>query len=84
MTTDEALDLSTHTPVTDERVKKQKPLQRLILRPEVGALIGAIAILIFFIIVAFTAFDSGNFEPLLPMGVSGVTGAAARWQYRLL
>ena len=36
-----------------------------------------IAILIFFIIVAFTAFDSGNFEPLLPMGVSGVTGAAA-------
>ena len=48
MTTDEALDLSTHTPVTDERVKKQKPLQRLILRPEVGALIGAIAILIFF------------------------------------
>ena len=36
-----------------------------------------IAILVFFIIVAFTAFDSGNFAPLLPMGVSGVTGAAA-------
>ncbi|KXP06558.1 ABC transporter permease [Tsukamurella pseudospumae] len=52
MTTDEALDLSTHAPVTDERVKKQKPLQRLILRPEVGALIGAIAIVIFFLIVA--------------------------------
>lgn len=36
-----------------------------------------IAILIFFVIVAFTAFDSGNFEPLLPMGIAGVSGAAS-------
>ncbi|GAA1406709.1 amino acid transporter [Glutamicibacter uratoxydans] len=36
-----------------------------------------IAILIFFVIVAFTAFDSGNFEPLMPMGIAGVSGAAS-------
>lgn len=36
-----------------------------------------IAILVFFVIVAFTAFDSGNFEPLLPMGIAGVSGAAS-------
>ncbi|WP_019203994.1 ABC transporter permease [Tsukamurella sp. 1534] len=52
MSTDEALDLSTHKPVTDERVKAQKPMQRLIIRPEVGALIGAIVIFAFFLVVA--------------------------------
>ncbi|WP_413468026.1 amino acid permease [Glutamicibacter sp. JL.03c] len=36
-----------------------------------------IAILVFFVIVAFTAFDAGNFAPLLPMGAAGVTGAAS-------
>ncbi len=36
-----------------------------------------IAILVFFVIVAFTVFDSGNFEPLLPMGIAGVSGAAS-------
>ena len=36
-----------------------------------------IAILIFFVVVAFTAFDSGNFEPLMPMGIAGVSGAAS-------
>ncbi|MBF6670560.1 amino acid permease [Glutamicibacter halophytocola] len=36
-----------------------------------------IAILIFFVIVAFTAFNAGNFAPLLPMGAAGVTGAAS-------
>lgn len=34
-------------------------------------------ILIFFSIVAFTAFDAGHFEPLLPMGAAGVTAAAS-------
>lgn len=52
MSTQADLDLSTHKPVTDERVKRQKPLQRLLLRPEIGALFGAIAIFIFFLIVA--------------------------------
>lgn len=36
-----------------------------------------IAILLFFVIVAFTAFNAGNFAPLLPMGAAGVTGAAS-------
>ena len=44
--------LSEHTVITDERVKKQKPLQRLLIRPEVGALFGAVAIFVFFCIVA--------------------------------
>lgn len=34
-------------------------------------------ILIFFSIVAFSAFNAGNFEPLLPMGAAGVTAAAS-------
>lgn len=36
-----------------------------------------IAILLMFTVIAFTAFDAGNFEPLLPMGIAGMTGAAA-------
>ncbi|MBY6410122.1 ABC transporter permease [Rhodococcus sp. BP-252] len=52
MSTQADLDLSKHTVVTDERVKKQKPLQRLLVRPEIGALFGAIAIFVFFCIVA--------------------------------
>ncbi|ADG77988.1 Inner-membrane translocator OS=Tsukamurella paurometabola (strain ATCC 8368 / DSM / CCUG 35730/ CIP 100753 / JCM 10117 / KCTC 9821 / NBRC 16120 / NCIMB 702349 / NCTC 13040) OX=521096 GN=Tpau_1359 PE=4 SV=1 [Tsukamurella paurometabola] len=52
MTTDQEVDAAGSAPVTDERVKKQKALQRLIVRPEVGALIGAIAIFVFFLVVA--------------------------------
>lgn len=37
-----------------------------------------IVILLFFCAVAFTAFDAGNFEPLLPMGTAGVSAAASR------
>lgn len=36
-----------------------------------------IAILVSFVVVAFTAFNAGNFAPLLPMGAAGVTGAAS-------
>jgi simple sugar transport system permease protein len=52
MTTQADLDLGTHKVVTDERVKEQNRLQRLLIRPEMGALIGAVAIFIFFAIVA--------------------------------
>ncbi|MGU3431642.1 ABC transporter permease [Actinomycetes bacterium M1A6_2h] len=52
MVTQADLDLSKHTVVTDERVKKQKPFQRLLIRPEIGALFGAIIIFVFFAIVA--------------------------------
>ncbi|HCS56312.1 MAG TPA: ABC transporter permease [Gordonia polyisoprenivorans] len=52
MSTRTDLDLSTHTVVTDERIKRRKPLQRVLVRPEIGALVGAIAIFVFFCIVA--------------------------------
>jgi simple sugar transport system permease protein len=52
MSTQTDLDLSTHKVVHDERVKEQNRLQRLLIRPEMGALVGAIAIFIFFAIVA--------------------------------
>ncbi|MDN3479528.1 amino acid permease [Curtobacterium sp. APC 4022] len=37
-----------------------------------------IALLVFFVIVAFSAFRIGNFEPLAPMGAAGVSAAASR------
>lgn len=40
--------------------------------------IGKVVILLFFSAVAFTAFDAGNFEPLLPMGAAGVSAAASQ------
>src|ERR1700716_4631692 len=52
MTTQADLDLGSHKVVTDERVKEQNRVQRLLIRPEMGALIGAVAIFIFFAIVA--------------------------------
>jgi APA family basic amino acid/polyamine antiporter len=36
-----------------------------------------LGVLILFIIVAFTAFDGGNFTPFAPFGVAGVTMAAS-------
>ena len=35
-----------------------------------------IGILIFFCVIAFTAFDSGNLQPFMPLGFSGVAAAA--------
>jgi len=37
-----------------------------------------IAVLVFFVVIAFSAFHSGNFSPLLPMGTAGVSAAASR------
>ncbi|XAS68039.1 amino acid permease [Micrococcaceae bacterium Sec5.7] len=37
-----------------------------------------VGILLFFCAVAFTVFNSGNFEPLMPMGAAGVSAAASR------
>jgi len=51
MSTETEVDL-THKVVRDERVKEQNRLQRLLIRPEMGSLVGAIAIFIFFAIVA--------------------------------
>jgi simple sugar transport system permease protein len=52
MSTQADLDLGTHKVVTDERVKEQNRLQRLLIRPEMGAFVGAIGIFIFFAVVA--------------------------------
>ncbi|MGH3641872.1 MAG: ABC transporter permease [Mycobacterium sp.] len=52
MTTKAGLDLETHEVVRDERVKEQNRLQRILIRPEMGAGIGAIGIFIFFLVVA--------------------------------
>ncbi|MBB4915913.1 amino acid permease [Streptosporangium saharense] len=37
-----------------------------------------IAVLVFFCVVAFTAFESGNLTPFVPMGVAGITAAASQ------
>lgn len=60
MSTQAEVDLSQHKVVRDERVKERNRLQRLLIRPEMGALIGAIGIFIFFFIVAepFRKVDS--------------------------
>jgi simple sugar transport system permease protein len=52
MSTQADLDLETHKVVHDERVKEQNKLQRLLIRPEMGAGVGAVGIFIFFLIVA--------------------------------
>ncbi|ANW65880.1 ribose ABC transporter permease [Mycobacterium sp. djl-10] len=52
MTTQADLDLGTHKVVHDERVKEQNRLQRILIRPEMGALVGAVGIFVFFLVVA--------------------------------
>ncbi|KWX24266.1 ABC transporter permease [Mycolicibacterium wolinskyi] len=52
MSTQADLDLESHKVVHDERVKEQNKLQRLIIRPEMGAAVGAVGIFVFFLIVA--------------------------------
>ncbi|OBF30834.1 ribose ABC transporter permease [Mycobacterium sp. ACS1612] len=52
MTTQSEVDLSQRKVVHDERVKERNRIQRLLIRPEMGALIGAIGIFIFFMVVA--------------------------------
>ncbi|MBU8811066.1 ABC transporter permease [Mycolicibacterium goodii] len=52
MSTQADLDLESHKVVHDERVKEQNKLQRLIIRPEMGAAVGAVGIFILFLIVA--------------------------------
>jgi simple sugar transport system permease protein len=46
------VDLSQRKVVHDERVKERNRVQRLLIRPEMGALIGAVVIFIVFMIVA--------------------------------
>ena len=46
------LDVASHKIIRDERVKERNRVQRLLIRPEMGAAIGAVAIFVFFLIVA--------------------------------
>jgi simple sugar transport system permease protein len=52
MSTQAEVDLSQRKVVHDERIKERNRLQRLLIRPEMGALIGAVAIFVFFFVVA--------------------------------
>ena len=52
MTTQADLDVAAHKVVRDERVKERNRLQRLLIRPEMGAAIGAIGVFIFVLVMA--------------------------------
>ena len=51
MTTQSEVKLSPNV-VRDERIRERNRLQRLLIRPEMGAFIGGVAILVFFMVVA--------------------------------
>jgi simple sugar transport system permease protein len=65
MTTQEALDVSAHKVVRDERVKERNRLQRILIRPEMGAGIGAIGIFVFFLLVAAPFREASSLATVL-------------------
>ncbi|WNG85881.1 ABC transporter permease [Mycobacterium sp. ITM-2016-00317] len=65
MTTREALDVSAHKVVRDERVKERNRLQRILIRPEMGAGIGAIGIFVFFLLVAAPFREASSLATVL-------------------
>ncbi|NKZ08560.1 ABC transporter permease [Actinomadura latina] len=52
-------------PGSDERLARQSPLRRLLGRPELGALLGAVALFVFFSIVANAFLRAGSFSTVL-------------------
>ncbi|GAA2588369.1 ABC transporter permease [Actinomadura fulvescens] len=52
----------------DERVARQSPLRRLLGRPELGALIGAVAVFVFFSVVADAFLQASSFSTVLYAG----------------
>jgi len=52
-------------PASDERVARRSPLRRLLGRPELGALIGAVAVFVFFSIVADAFLQADSFSTVL-------------------
>ncbi|MBO2455494.1 ABC transporter permease [Actinomadura barringtoniae] len=52
-------------PAPDERVARRSPLRRLLGRPELGALIGAVAVFVFFSIVADAFLQADSFSTVL-------------------
>jgi len=65
MSTDAAVGLGEHKVVHDERVKERNRLQRLLIRPEMGALVGAVAIFILFSIIAGPFFEAASISTIL-------------------
>ena len=60
-------DVSTTTPDArpDERVRRVSPFHRMLARPEIGSLVGAIAIYIFFFVVAESFRSAAAFSTIL-------------------
>src|SRR3954469_14905096 len=52
-------------PAGDERLARRSPLARLLTRPEVGALLGAVVIYIVFFVVAPPFRDAGSLSTVL-------------------
>jgi simple sugar transport system permease protein len=59
------LDVAAHKVVRDERVKERNRLQRLLIRPEMGAGIGAIGIFVFFLVVAAPFREASSLATVL-------------------
>ncbi len=55
-------------PGSDERLARQSPLRRPLGRPELGALLGAVALFVFFSIVADAFLRAGSFSTVLYAG----------------
>ncbi|MDQ4503120.1 ABC transporter permease [Sinomonas sp. ASV322] len=56
---------SAPTPIADERVGRRSPFQKLLGRPEVGALVGAVVLFIFFSLVSSTFLQPNAFATVL-------------------
>src|SRR5436190_9771391 len=65
MTTHTDLNVADHKVVRDERVKERNRVQRLLIRPEMGAGVGAIGIFIFFLIVAAPFREAASLATVL-------------------
>ncbi|RFS82742.1 ABC transporter permease [Actinomadura spongiicola] len=52
-------------PGPDERLARRSPLRRLLGRPELGALLGAVALFVFFSVVADAFLRAGSFSTVL-------------------
>jgi simple sugar transport system permease protein len=65
MTTQADLDMGDRKVVRDERVKERNRLQRFLIRPEMGAGIGAIGIFVFFLVVAAPFREASSLATVL-------------------
>src|SRR5256886_9574505 len=62
----QTLDVGVRPPSPrDDRLARRSPLSRLLTRPEVGALLGAIVIYIIFFVVAPPFRDAGSLSTIL-------------------